>query len=91
MDAPREPHSGPGPRRPRNVWVRHFAAAMEMPFILAGSVLLAGLGGYLLDARFGTGPWLMIVLGGLGFFAGVREVLRRLPKDTDGEPRNSGQ
>ena len=24
-------------------------------------------------------PWLTLILGALGFFAGVREVLRRLP------------
>ena len=37
--------------------------------------------GALLDRWLHTKPWLMLILGALGFFAGVREVLRRLPSD----------
>jgi F0F1-type ATP synthase assembly protein I len=60
------------------------AIAMELPFTLVGAVILGGALGYLLDIWLHTGPWLMIILGGLGFFAGVREVIRRLPLDKDG-------
>jgi F0F1-type ATP synthase assembly protein I len=35
-------------------------------------------GGYFLDHRFGTSPVLTLVLGALGFVAGIFEVLRRL-------------
>ena len=35
--------------------------------------------GYFLDRWLDTRPWLALALGALGFFAGVREVLRRLP------------
>jgi ATP synthase protein I len=55
------------------------AIAMELPFTLVGAVLFGGLLGYLLDKWLHTGPWLLIVFGGLGFVAGVREVIRRLP------------
>jgi F0F1-type ATP synthase assembly protein I len=35
--------------------------------------------GYFLDRWLHTKPWLMLVFGGLGFFGGVRDILRRLP------------
>jgi ATP synthase protein I len=60
------------------------ALAMELPFTFVGAIILAGAVGYFLDRWLHTGPWLMIVFGGLGFFAGVREVLRRLPIDSGG-------
>ncbi len=59
--------------------------AMELPFILVGSVLLGGFLGVLLDRWLGTKPYLMLGLGAVGFFAGVRELLRRVPKDDDGK------
>jgi F0F1-type ATP synthase assembly protein I len=59
---------------------------MELPFTFVGAILLAGAVGYFLDHWLHTGPWLMMVFGGIGFYAGVREVLRRLPKDPDGAP-----
>lgn len=61
-------------------WTRQFALVMELPFVLVGSVLISGFLGYLLDGWLKTRPWLMIVLGAVGFYAGLREVLRRLPK-----------
>jgi len=61
-------------------WTRQFALVMELPFVLVGSVLISGFLGYLLDGWLQTRPWLMIVLGAVGFYAGLREVLRRLPK-----------
>lgn len=55
------------------------ALAMELPFTLVGAVVFSGLLGYLLDRWLHTKPWLMFVFGALGFAAGVREVIRRLP------------
>jgi Uncharacterized protein conserved in bacteria len=55
------------------------ALAMELPFTMVGAVFFGGLLGYLLDRWLHTEPWLMFVFGALGFFAGVREVIRRLP------------
>jgi ATP synthase protein I len=65
------------------------AIAMELPFTLVGAVIAGGLVGYLLDRWLHTGPWLMMVLGALGFFAGVREVIRRLPMDKNGTGNGS--
>jgi F0F1-type ATP synthase assembly protein I len=55
------------------------ALAMELPFTLVGAVVFGGLLGYFLDKWLHTSPWLLVVFGGLGFVAGVREVIRRLP------------
>ena len=54
--------------------------ATELPFMLVGTIAVGGLIGYFLDGWLHTKPILMIVLGFLGFFGGLREVLRRLPK-----------
>ena len=55
------------------------ALAMELPFTLVGAIVVAGAVGHFLDRWLHTRPIFMLVLGGLGFVAGVREVLRRLP------------
>ncbi len=66
-----------------------FGLAFELPFVLVAWVVLCGGVGYLLDRRLHTAPWLMLVLGFLGFAGGVWDVLRRLdrgqskPKGTD--------
>jgi len=70
--------------------MRQFAVAMELPFVLVSAVVIAGLAGYLLDRWLGSSPWLMILLGGFGFYAGVRDVLRRLEKK-DGTGRGPAQ
>ena len=55
------------------------AIAMELPFTLVGAVALGGLLGYFLDKWLHTAPWLLVAFGGLGFVAGIREVIRRIP------------
>jgi ATP synthase protein I len=55
------------------------AIAMELPFTFVGAILLAGGAGYLLDRWLHTKPIFMLVLGVVGFIAGIREVIRRLP------------
>jgi ATP synthase protein I len=60
---------------------RQMAMAMELPFTLVGTVVAGGAIGYFLDRWLHTSPWFLLILGGLGFAAGVREVLRRLPSD----------
>ena len=59
--------------------------AMELPFVLAGAVAIGGLLGYFLDHWLHTKILFTLILGGLGLFAGVRDVLRRLPADGDGK------
>ncbi len=63
--------------------------AMELPFVIFGSILTGGLFGFFIDRWLGTKPLLTLVLGGLGFAAGVREVLRRMAATSDG--RSSGK
>ena len=54
------------------------ALAMELPFTIVGAVLLGGLLGYFLDHWLHTRLVFTLILGGLGFAGGLREVLRRL-------------
>jgi F0F1-type ATP synthase assembly protein I len=74
----RDPHLTPAEKQVKG-FSQQYALAMELPFVLAGTIVVGGLLGYFLDHLLHTGPILMIVLGLLGFFAGLREVLRRLP------------
>lgn len=60
------------------------AMALELPFILVAAVLIGGGVGYFLDRWLGTQPILVIVLGALGFYAGLREVMRHLPDGSNG-------
>ena len=63
---------------------------MELPFLVASAVFVGGLFGHFLDNWLGSKPWMMVLLGGLGLFAGIREMLRRLLKtgpDGNGKPK----
>jgi ATP synthase protein I len=60
------------------------AIAMELPFVLVAAVIVGGLFGFFLDRWLHTKPVFMLILGGLGFFAGVRDVLRRLSGSGNG-------
>jgi len=72
------PSSTPAKKRAKD-FASGPALALELPFTLVGPVVVGAAMGYFLDHRLHTRPWLTLVLGALGFFAGVREVLRRLP------------
>jgi F0F1-type ATP synthase assembly protein I len=61
-----------------------FALAMELPFVLVTAVIVGGLMGYFLDRWLHTRMIFILLLGGLGFFAGIRDILRRLPGSKDG-------
>jgi F0F1-type ATP synthase assembly protein I len=52
--------------------------ALELPFTIVGAVVVGGLLGYFLDHWLHTKVTFTLILGILGFAAGVREVLRRL-------------
>lgn len=60
---------------------RQFALAMELPFIIVSAVAVGGVIGFFLDRWLHTKPYLMLILGFLGFFAGLRDVLRRVAKE----------
>jgi F0F1-type ATP synthase assembly protein I len=61
-----------------------FALAMELPFVLVAAVLVGALMGYFLDRWLHTRMVFTLLIGGIGFFAGIREILRRLPGTKDG-------
>ena len=73
------------PSAPAKKRAREFAfgpaLALELPFTLVGPIAVGAAMGYFLDRWLHTKPWLTLILGALGFFAGVREVLRRLPSE----------
>jgi len=78
-DKPDEnPSSAPVKKRAKD-FASGPALALELPFTLVGPVVVGAAMGYFLDRWLHTKPWLTLILGALGFFAGVREVLRRLP------------
>jgi F0F1-type ATP synthase assembly protein I len=64
-----------------------FALAMELPFVLVGAVIVGGLMGYFLDRWLHTKMVFTFLLGGIGFFAGIRDILRRFPGSKDGSNR----
>lgn len=66
--------------------LRQLALATELPFLVAGGALVGGLIGYFLDHWLHTKPYLMIIVGALGFFAAVRDMLRRLQKNSPNVP-----
>ena len=73
--------SDPGSSKTPGDFARQFALAMEYPFLLAGSVVAGGFFGYLLDRWLHTKPFLMLLLGAVGFAVGLRDMLRRMAKD----------
>jgi F0F1-type ATP synthase assembly protein I len=57
---------------------RQFGMALELPFVLVAAIVIGGIFGFLLDRWLHTKPYLTLILGGIGFYAGVRDVLRRV-------------
>jgi len=65
-----------------------FALAMELPFVLVAAVLVGALMGYFLDRWLHTRMVFTLLVGGVGFFAGIRDILRRFPGSKDGSKRD---
>ena len=80
--ATEEPSSPPSPtpKRP-SPDSRQFGVALELPFVLVSAIVVGGFFGYLLDRWLHTKPVFLLILGGLGFYTGVRDVLRRVARD----------
>jgi len=55
---------------------------LELPFLLVACVAVGGGLGYLLDERIHTSPLFALILGVLGFAAGMTQLVKRLLKDT---------
>ena len=77
-----ESAKGNEPKSPEIAKVKKYssqtALVMELPFTIVGAVLLGGGLGYLLDHSLHTKLIFTLILGGLGFAGGLKEVLRRL-------------
>ncbi len=78
------------PSKRQAAFLRQLALAMELPFIPVMGVLLGGGFGYLLDARLHTLPAFTLLVGLLGFAAGIREILRRVSKEEEDETKQDG-
>ena len=63
---------------------RQFGVALELPFVMVAAIVIGGLFGFLLDRWMHTKPVFTIILGGVGFYAGLRDVLRRLSQKGGG-------
>ena len=59
---------------------RQFALAMELPFVIVSATAVGGVAGFFLDRWLHTKPYLLLILGFLGFFGGLRDVLRRVAR-----------
>jgi ATP synthase protein I len=80
----------PSSRNEPPAWVRQFAMAVELPFLIVGGALIGGGLGYLLDRWLHTSPVFMLVLGLLGFAGGIWDVLRSLSRSDREKPDGSG-
>jgi F0F1-type ATP synthase assembly protein I len=60
--------------------MNQLAMALELPLIMVASTLIAGGGGYLLDRWLHTSPAFTLILGFLGFGAGIWDMIRRLSR-----------
>ena len=72
--------SSPSPRKRPDSASSQYATALELPIVLVSAIVVGGVLGYLLDRWLHTKPVLTLILGGVGFYAGVRDVLRRVAR-----------
>lgn len=91
MASPPQVPQPPERRKSTAGFARQFALATELPFLLVGGTLIAGLFGFLLDRWLHTKPFLMLILGAVGFAVSVRDLLRRLDKGDSNGSGSSGQ
>ena len=78
-DNPNKTDSAPTSAQKGKGFGTQFGLAMELPFIFVAAVVIGGGLGYFIDHWLHTKFIFMFAFGGLGFFAGLREILRRLP------------
>jgi F0F1-type ATP synthase assembly protein I len=80
----------PAPRKRPTAFVNQVALAMELPFILIGGTVIGGGLGWLLDSKFHSSPTLTLVLGGLGFAAGIWDIIKRLLRAEKQQEKDNG-
>jgi ATP synthase protein I len=59
--------------------------ALELPFVFVSAIVVGGLIGYALDRWLHTKPVFLLILGAIGFYAGLRDVLRRVSRTSNGD------
>ena len=79
-EQPAAPSSPPPKKRPDSM-SGSFANALELPIVMVSAIVVGGFFGYLIDRWLHTKPIVMLILGCLGFYVGVRDVLRRVSQD----------
>jgi ATP synthase protein I len=78
---PAAPSTPPPRKRPDSESTSaQFATALELPIVLVSAIVVGGVMGYFLDRWLHTKPILTLIFGALGFYAGVRDVLRRMAR-----------
>jgi ATP synthase protein I len=75
-----DPTPSPSPRKRPDSASSQYATALELPIVLVSAIVVGGVFGYFLDRWLHTKPVLTLILGALGFYAGVRDVLRRMAR-----------
>ena len=83
-EEPGSPPSPPPRKRPAS-YSRQFAMALELPFVFVSAIVVGGLIGYALDKWLHTKPVFLLILGAIGFYAGLRDILRRVSRSSDGD------
>jgi ATP synthase protein I len=87
------PEDSPKPdseKSPPQGALRGLGLAMSLPFTLIVSVILGGGAGYLIDRWLHTIPIFSLILGVVGFGAGLWDILRQLSKEEKREQGNGG-
>ena len=69
---------------------KYFNHHTNLGFELVTSVLIGALGGYGLDRRLGTTPWLFLIGFIIGSAAGILNILRFIPPEDTGKNRREG-
>ena len=72
----------PGLDKRNASFLRQLSMAMELPFVMVGGILVGGGLGYLLDRWLHSAPALTLGGGAFGFAIALRDILRRLSRET---------
>ena len=72
----------PGPDKANASLLRQLSMAMELPFVMVGGILVGGGLGYLMDRWLHTTPAFVLLGGAVGFGIAIRDILRRLSRET---------
>lgn len=69
-------------------WARALSDAINLVTTIAASIGLCGVGGWWLDGKFGTDPWLTVLGVLLGVATGMKVMWDKLMADNPGNKNN---